>query len=84
MGLFTRKPKLTTEQKVTQQQLNLTKAQIREIKSVRRRERLDKLQGQLGWVFKNTLPRGIRSPDSTVRNLHLYRPVRGKYKTILK
>lgn len=84
MGLFTRKPKLTSEQRVTQQQLELTRSQIREIKSVRRREQLDKLQGQLGWIFKNTIPKGIRSPDSTVRNLHLYRPVRGKRKTILK
>jgi len=74
--MFGRRTNLTPEQEVTERQ-------IRELKRLRRVERNDRLREQLGWVFKNSFPKGIRHPDSTVKNIHLYVPG-GKRRTNLR
>lgn len=52
---------------------------VKDLKGMRRRESV----GKILRVFGNAFPKGIRHPDSLVRNLHLYKPGM-KGKTILK
>ena len=66
--------------------MDVNEAVAREYIKERQRERRDKRNEQLGRVFKafgRALPRGIIHPDSLVRNVHLYRPTKGKHKTRL-
>lgn len=82
MGFF-KKEKLTPEQEITKKQLELTRRQIGELKRARRQGSslgMGKVLGAFGKAF----PKGIKSPDSLVTNLHLYKPGLGRKKTILK
>jgi len=66
---------MTPEQKITQ-------AQIDQLRRLERGRKTEKLRGQLGWVFKGVIPKGIRNPDSLIVNKHLY--IGGSGKTRLK
>ena len=83
MGFFRRGEKLTPEQELTKQQIKATKSQIRELKAARKEGRGEGL-GRILGAFGKAFPKGIRTQDSLVRNLHLYKPRMGRHKTILK
>ena len=74
---------LTPEQKLTQEQISISKRQIDQLKRLESRERRERVRKQLSWAFRKTVPKGIRHPDSTVANIHLYLPGR-KGKTNLR
>jgi len=48
---------------------------VQAVKDAKRMKRGESM-GKLLKLFGNAVPRGIRSPDSTVRNIHLYVPGR--------
>ena len=58
----------------------LVKEYIRTVKQERRRRATEKI-GKVLKSFGKLIPKGVRSPDSLVTNLHLYKPgIRGKTK----
>ena len=61
----------------------LTQAQIDEMKRLRKKETMAQIRSQMSTVFKHITPKGIKHPDSLVRNAHLYRPTKGKHITRL-
>lgn len=58
------------------------KEYIRTVKAERRRKATERMGSVLG-AFGKLVPKGIRHPDSLVRNVHLYKPGM-KGRTILK
>ena len=52
---------------------------VKDAKKMRRGQFMSGVLKQLGKAF----PKGIRNPDDTVRNSHLYLPGRGSNKTRL-
>ena len=57
---------------------DLMREYIQTVKQERRRRTTQRV-GKILGMFGKVMPRGIRHPDSLVRNLHLYHPgYRGK------
>ena len=83
MRLFGKKEKLPPEQEILQKQIELAKQQISELQRLRKQGTQEETRKRLGWVLKNIMPKGIRHPDETVSNIHLYVPGR-KGKTKLR
>jgi len=55
---------------------------VRAVKDAKKMRRQQSMSGVLK-ALGNAFPKGIRNPDDTVRNSHLYIPGKGSHKTRL-
>lgn len=53
-------------------EMRLAEMQIRELRRLRRQESMDRMASGMGKALNKITPKGIRHPDSLVRNAHLY------------
>lgn len=66
--------------------MDVSEEVAREYIKEKKRERADRRNASMGKVFSafgRALPRGIKHPDTLVRNMHLYRPSKGRHRTRL-
>ena len=82
-GLGKKSSSLPEDQRLAKKQIEITQAQIDEMKRLRKKETMAQIRSQMSTVFKHITPKGIKHPDSLVRNSHLYRPTKGKHITRL-
>lgn len=65
---------MTPEQAVTQAQIDQLKDLQRAREKAERQAQIKEWQGKFKWVFKKSVPKGIRDPNALVVNPHLYLP----------
>ena len=59
-------------------EMMMMREQIRELRKERRQRSMDKMADGMGKAMSKMVPKGIKHPDSLVRNSHLYTGVQKK------